>query len=65
MDHKDEKEKANKHIDTALKAGAEKILVVPGFLSEDEAKVMKDCVPDYERIAEFFDKNEKVQNMVF
>lgn len=63
MDYKDEKEKAKKHIDTALKAGAEKILVVPGFLSEDEARLMKDCVSDYERTAEFFDKNEKVQSM--
>lgn len=63
MDHKDEKEKAKKHIGTALKAGAGKILVVPGFLSEDEVKVMKDCVTDYERTAEFFDNNEKVLRM--
>lgn len=57
-------EKAQKHIDTARKAGADKILVVPGFLSDEEAKVMKECVSDYDKMAAFLDKNEKALRML-
>lgn len=63
MEQKDEKEKAKKHIETARKAGAEKILVVPGFLSEEEAKVMKACVADYAKTEDFLNKNEKALRM--
>ena len=63
MEQRDEKEKARLHIDTALRAGAGKILVVPGFLSEKEAVVLKECVPDYDKVADFLDKNEKSLRM--
>lgn len=64
MEQKEEKEKAQKHIDTARKAGADKILVVPGFFSDEEAKIMKECMPDYDRTADFLDKNEKALRML-
>lgn len=63
MDQRDEKEKAGKHVETALKAGAGKILVVPGFFSEEEAGEMKKCVSDVNKMAEFLNKNEKAIRM--
>ena len=59
MDCKDEREKAKRHIETASKAEAGKILVVPGFLSGEEAEMMKSCVSDYDRTAAFLERNEK------
>lgn len=63
MDKRDEKEKAEKHVETALKAGAGKILVVPGFLSEEEAREMKECVSDYGKTADFLNGNRKALRM--
>lgn len=64
MEHKDERERAKKHIDTARKAGAGKILVVPGFLSEKEVGVMKECVSDYDKAESFLKKNTKALRML-
>lgn len=63
MDCKDDKEKAKKHIDTALKAGAGRILVVPGFLSDKEAKQMKEYVYDFDKMSSFLSSNEKCIRM--
>lgn len=63
MDKREEKERAKKHLETAQKAGAGKILVVPGFLSEEEARKMKECVPDAEKMAAFLNGNEKALRM--
>lgn len=63
MDKCDEEEKAKKHIETAVKVGADRILVVPGFVSEKEAGEMQLCMPEYERIADFLSKNEKALHM--
>lgn len=63
MGKRDEKEKAGKHVETALKAGAGKILVVPGFLSEEEARIMKECVLDYRKMADYLNGNRKALRM--
>lgn len=63
MEQKDEKRKAEKQIHTALKAGAGKVLVVPGFLDEEEAHVMKEYVTDYDKTADFLNHNEKALRM--
>ncbi len=63
MDKREEKERVKKHLETAQKAGAGKILVVPGFLSEEEARKMKECVPDAEKMAAFLSGNEKALRM--
>lgn len=63
MDQKDETEKVKRHIETAQKAGAGKILVVPGFLSDGEAEEMKVCFPDYEKTDFFLSGNDLVLRM--
>ncbi len=63
MDSCDESEKAKKHIETAVKVGAEKILVVPGFVSEKEADEMQRNMHDYEQTAAFMNNNGKIQHM--
>ncbi|MGN0431967.1 MAG: sugar phosphate isomerase/epimerase family protein [Lachnospiraceae bacterium] len=57
-----ERQKAERHIAMAKRVGAECILVVPGFLEEKEAQVMKSCA-DYAQTAAFMESNEKVQSM--
>lgn len=63
MEHRDEGEKAKRHLDTAGKAKAERILVVPGFFSQEEAHSFKECVADYNKTAAFLNKNEKALRM--
>lgn len=63
MDKYDESEKAEKHVKTAQKVGAKRILVVPGFVSETEAEEMQQCMPEYEQTADFMNKNEKTLRM--
>ena len=63
MDKQDERTKAKKHIDIAQKAGAEKVLVIPGFFSEQEAKQLTPCVGSYEKMADFLNGNEKALRM--
>lgn len=63
MDAHDETEKAKLHIETACKAGAGKILVVPGFLSGEDAVKMRSVLKDYEKTDQFFSNNEAVCRM--
>lgn len=51
------------HVDTAVKVGAQKILVVPGFLPEDEVAI-KAHPSDYEQVAAAMAANASVMNMV-
>ena len=52
-----EEEKARRHVETATRVGAERILVVPGFLEGAASEQMQSCMPQGEQIAEFFNKN--------
>ena len=63
MGQQDECIKAKKHIDIAKKAGAEKILVVPGFFEEQEAEQLAAYVGSYEKTAVFLNENEKALRM--
>lgn len=56
-------EKARKHIEAAVQVGAEKILVVPGFLHGEEARQMKEHMGNREALAGFFEGNAKIQSM--
>lgn len=62
MDSKDETKRAQCHVDTAKKAEAGKILVVPGFFSE-ETKDYVACIQDYGKTADFLSHNEKALRM--
>lgn len=59
----DEQEKGRRHIDTAARFGAEKILVVPGFLGRLEAERMHAHAKSYDKMAAFMEKNKHVQKM--
>lgn len=64
MNRCDEKEHIRKHIETAARVGAGKILVVPGFLPEEEAEEMQRSMKDAKRISAFIDNNESVRRMI-
>lgn len=51
------------HILAAKRVGANKILVVPGFLSEEESEIINRVSDDFETTAEEMNKNIKVLNM--
>ena len=59
----DEAEKSHRHVETALKVGAERILVVPGFLSGEDSEKMQEAMPSVEKIVAFFERNEEIQRM--
>ena len=63
MGHYDETEKARRHVETAVKVGAKRILVVPGFLSGGASEEMQKAMPSAERITEFFEKNDEIKGM--
>lgn len=63
MEKKDETKRAKLHMETAQKAGAEKILVVPGFVSKEESVEMAACFPDPDRTKAYFEKNDKILRM--
>lgn len=63
MELKSETQKARLHIETAGKVGAKRILVVPGFLTEEDAKQLKDFVMDGERVTAFLNHNESARRM--
>lgn len=63
MEQKDEMDRAKLHIETAQKAGAGKILVVPGFVSKEEAAKMRTCFPNPDRTKAYFEKNDKILRM--
>lgn len=59
----DETEKSKRHIDTAAKVDAGKILVVPGFLFGEASEKMQEVMPHGEWIAEFFERNKEILRM--
>lgn len=59
---KKEHEKAERHIAMAKRAGAKRILAVPGFLGAEEAQQMKNC-RNYAALCAFMEKNQKVQRI--
>ena len=63
MEKKDETERARLHIETARKAGAERIIVVPGFVSGEESVEMAACLPYPDRTKAYFENNDKILRM--
>lgn len=59
----DETEKSRRHIETAVKVGAERILVVPGFLEGTESEQMQKCMPDALEVESFFSGNNEICRM--
>lgn len=59
----DETEKVRRHVETAIKVGAKRILVVPGFLSGEFSKEMQQCMPVQENIVGFFESSEEIKRM--
>ncbi len=59
----DETVKAQKHIETALRVGAGRVLVVPGFLKGLEAKWMQRKMSDAQKIEDFMSHNRKIMRM--
>lgn len=62
MDSKDETKRAQCHVDTAKRAKAGKILVVPGFFAEETNDYVA-CIGDYQKTAAFLSQNEKALKM--
>ena len=58
-----ETEKSRRHVETAVKVGAKRILVVPGFLFGEASEQMQKCMPDAQKIAAFFEKKEEINRM--
>ena len=63
MDIRDELEKIHRHIATAARVHAGKVLVVPGFLSKEEAEEMRALLGNYEQLQDYFNHNTKIQSM--
>ena len=63
MGRSEEMEKVHRHIETAVKAGAERILVVPGFLEGDAAERMQNAIPKEQTAEEFFDSHPEILRM--
>jgi len=59
----DESEKVRRHVETAVKVGAKRILVVPGFLSGEASKQMQEAMPVQENIVGFFENNSEIKRM--
>ena len=49
----DESEKVRRHVETAVKVGAKRILVVPGFLSGEASKQMQEAMPVQKILLDF------------
>lgn len=63
MESQDETQKLVQLIETAEEVKAGRVLVVPGFVSEEEKKEMQACMKDYEKVAAYMDSNTKVLRM--
>lgn len=61
-EQREEAERAWRHIETAKRAGAERILVVPGFFSAG-AKSFAACVGDYEKMCAFLEQSPEAERM--
>ena len=59
----DETEKVRRHVETAEKVGAKRILIVPGFLSGEDSKEMQAAMPVQENIIGFFESNSEIKCM--
>ena len=59
----DETEKARRHVETAVQAGAKRILVVPGFLFDEASRKMQEAMPVQENIVAFLAHNEEIKRM--
>lgn len=62
MGLKNERSRGIQHIDMAEKLGANRILVVPGFLEEEEAETFH-LVADSDKIAVFMEQNKSIMKM--
>lgn len=60
----DETQKACRHVEAAVKAGAGRILVVPGFLDGAESKQMQEKMSHVQEIEEFLSGNSQISRMV-
>ena len=63
MGQQDESGMCQKHIETAVSVGADRVLVVPGFLHGLEFKRMQFCMPRKKAIEYFMNHNRKIQRM--
>ena len=63
MGRYDETEKARRHVETAAKVGAKRILVVPGFLFDEASEEMQRCMPAAEEISAFFENHAEIRRM--
>ena len=55
--------KVKGQIDMAKKTGADRILVIPGFLQEDEAKELNHCHASFDETKAFMEQNKSIQKM--
>lgn len=63
MDKRNEGAKVKKLLETAAELRTEKVLIVPGFVSHEEAAQLQSCMKDDVRLAAFLEKNSKTQRM--
>lgn|SRR5574344_443520 len=61
--HNSDLSKGKCHIDLANKVGAKKVLIVPGFLSNEDAAILASCGFDKEKVYRFMNTNDDVQRM--
>ena len=63
LDSDPEEQKCLDVIDQAAKNGCSRVLIVPGFFSEADAKIFGECADDWEKTAAFMQSNQAVQNI--
>lgn len=54
---------AKEQIDMAQKLGVRRVLIVPGFLDEDEAKALHNVGSDYRAVERFMEQNLRIQSI--
>lgn len=55
--------KAREHLEMARRVGAEKVLVIPGTLSKEEAEELNRHGDSRRETSDYMDRNQKIQNM--
>lgn len=63
MESQDETRKLSQLIDTAKEVQAGKVLIVPGFVSEEEKIKMQACMKDLEKVSAYMSTNAKIERM--
>ena len=63
LDIDPEEQKCLDVIDKAAKNGCSRVLIVPGFFNETDAKIFGECADDWEKTAAFMQSNQAVQNI--